>query len=453
MSETVVNIEKCRCCMTETDVTELRSIFKFGKICGQIKKLADMLKFTTNLDMSEEDGLPAHICNKCVVHVSKAYAFKQQCVKSDEELRKEQLTLIEHQVDDVFYVKNDEPSEEPADDDGYTYHLVEEYEDEERIDEEAEYGEDKNVQIILKVERRDDIIDGQSGGAVEQYNIEMSEVEEPSVVCANDQDMVQDEVFECEVENDGSSQTEKVESDEDLDVIPKMVFRKYNKRNKKVLDPPFVCQVCSKVLSNYSSFKYHMQLHSDKKPFLCADCGESFKTRNAYDGHIITHNEDAMHKCHICDKAYRQAASLRCHMLSHTGEKPFVCNICGKGMTQKSGYKKHMLIHSGEKPHRCDHCGKDFRYSSNLIIHKRSHIGDKKHKCDVCEKKFVGIEQLKRHALIHTGKKPFCCDICNKCFNRKSSLQAHQNTHSSDRKKPVPVAKISKEDDEHIFGT
>lgn len=271
--------------------------------------------------MFEDDGLPAHICNKCVVHVSKAYAFKKQCIRSDEELRKEQLTIVQQQLDD-FYVKSNEPVDEPADDDGYTYHLVEEYEDEERIDEECDYGEDKNVQIILKVERRDDVIDAQSGGAVEQYNIEMSEMDEPalSAVSTNDPDIVQEEVFEYEVENDGSSQVDKADSDEELDVIPKMVFRKYNKRNKKVLDPPFVCQVCSKVLSNYSSFKYHMQLHSDKKPFLCADCGESFKTRNAYDGHIITHNEDAMHKCHICQKTYRQAASLRCHMLSHTGE-------------------------------------------------------------------------------------------------------------------------------------
>lgn len=301
--------------------------------------------------MLEEDGLPAHICNKCVVHVSKAFAFKQQCVKSDEELRKEQLNLIQHELDNALYMKNDqtsdelaeEPVDEAADDDGYTYHLVEEYEDEERIDEDGDYGDDKNVQILLKVERHDDII----GGSVEQYNIEMSEAEEPTIGSANHQNIVQEEVFEYEVENDGSSQeAAKDDSDEELDVIPKMVFRKYNKRNKKVLDPPFVCQVCSKVLSNYSSFKYHMQLHSDKKvgiwlttelktqhqwvifvkstislqPFLCADCGESFKTRNAYDGHIITHNEDAMHKCHICQKSYRQAASLRCHMLSHTGE-------------------------------------------------------------------------------------------------------------------------------------
>lgn len=142
---------------------------------------------------------------------------------------------------------------------------MEEYEDEERIDDEDdEYKEEKNVQIILKVERSDELIDT----AVQQYNIEMSEVGEPSSsVSANEQEIVQEQVFEYEIENDtnGSNQTAKVDSDEELDVIPKMVFRKYNKRNKKMPAPPYVCTVCSKILSNYSSFKYHMQLHSDKK--------------------------------------------------------------------------------------------------------------------------------------------------------------------------------------------
>ncbi len=213
------------------------------------------------MQMFEEDGLPAHICNKCVVHVSKAYAFKQQCVKSDEELRKEQITLIEHQLGPT-----EEPIEEVIpDEDGYTYQLVEDYEDEEHIDDD-DYGEEKNVQIILKVERRDDTIDAENGDAVEQYNIEMSELEEPTAsMMVKEQEIVQDEVFEYEIENDGGEQATKGDSDDELDVIPKMVFRKYNKRNKKLPAPPYECAVCLKVLSNYSSYKYHMQLHSDKK--------------------------------------------------------------------------------------------------------------------------------------------------------------------------------------------
>lgn len=38
--------------MTEMDVNDLRSIFKCGKICGQITKLAEMLKYTTNLEVN-----------------------------------------------------------------------------------------------------------------------------------------------------------------------------------------------------------------------------------------------------------------------------------------------------------------------------------------------------------------------------------------------------------------
>lgn len=105
------------------------------------------------------------------------------------------------------------------------------------------------------------------------------------------------------------------------DDIPKMVFRKYRQRNStKIPRPPYKCDQCSKVLSNYSSFKYHMQLHSDSTPYLCSECGQGFKTRNAYDGHMITHADKNPHTCTECGKSYRQAASLRCHMLTHTGE-------------------------------------------------------------------------------------------------------------------------------------
>lgn len=119
-------------------------------------------------------------------------------------------------------------------------------------------------------------------------------------------------------------------------IPPKLSFRRFKPRSKKS-QGPFTCNVCSKTLSNASSFKYHLQLHSEVSTFLCSDCGKSFKTRNALDGHMITHIDSNPHTCGTCGKSYRQAASLRCHLLSHTGEKPFLCVICGKGCTQKSG--------------------------------------------------------------------------------------------------------------------
>lgn len=83
----------------------------------------------------------------------------------------------------------------------------------------------------------------------------------------------------------------------------------------------FKCDECGKVLSNFGSYKYHLQLHSDVTPFQCNKCDASFKTKNAFDGHMITHDPNNPHSCHICGKKYRQAASLEGHLRSHTGEK------------------------------------------------------------------------------------------------------------------------------------
>ena len=108
-------------------------------------------------------------------------------------------------------------------------------------------------------------------------------------------------------------------------------------RKKRPL-PPYDCNICSKTLSNYGSYKNHMLLHSDGNSFLCSKCGQGFKTRNAYDGHMATHF--STYKCDICNKSYRQAATLKSHKLTaHQKIKPFSCDICEKSFTQKSGFK------------------------------------------------------------------------------------------------------------------
>lgn len=108
-----------------------------------------------------------------------------------------------------------------------------------------------------------------------------------------------------EIEHDGEYMTGDAE--ESTDEIPKMSVKKHRNRRrmKEGERRSLTCNVCNKTLSNFSSFKYHMQLHSEVTPFLCSECGEGFKTRNAYDGHMVTHETNPPNKCHICDKIYR----------------------------------------------------------------------------------------------------------------------------------------------------
>lgn len=116
-----------------------------------------------------------------------------------------------------------------------------------------------------------------------------------------DEDAFEEGVSLLQVEDSGDEKTDRPSGD----------------RNGK----GYRCEDCGKVLSNFGSYKYHKQLHSDKTPFLCSHCGAGFKTKNAYDGHMITHDDNNPNKCHVCGKTYRQPASLANHLRSHTGEK------------------------------------------------------------------------------------------------------------------------------------
>lgn len=118
-------------------------------------------------------------------------------------------------------------------------------------------------------------------------DIDDNDVEYVTVIVAND-DQSGEESMECLMED--SSAVEIIENDpcsiNGTGEIPKMSLPRHRgrKRSQETSNRSLTCQECGKTLSNFSSYKYHMQLHSNKTPFLCSECGEGFKTRNAYDG-------------------------------------------------------------------------------------------------------------------------------------------------------------------------
>lgn len=173
---------------------------------------------------------------------------------------------------------------------------------------------------------------------IEEYN-EMAELEvaedecnsdiETSVIAEHDSTALKLDVIALDKQADSMIKATDYSADEsiatssqggdEVGVSPKKQrFRQKHQNNNR---KSFKCEICGKILSNQSSHKYHMQLHSATTPFLCSECGKGFKTRNAYDGHMITHLPSNPNTCDICGNSYRQAASLRSHMLVHTGVK------------------------------------------------------------------------------------------------------------------------------------
>lgn len=290
----------CRICLN--DERELQSLYSYGQICDKNVRLVEVVTDCTSIEVNtfhkstqlqihiflkfqfdENDSLPATICQQCLLQISKIYKFRQMAFRSNFLLRQKRNAKQRREM--KSYSRN---------------HLKimksKSLEEDEPIDEDVEYL---------------------------------------TVIVANEESTESgDETIECVIEdpNDLESQQNDVEyilTDDttEPDEIPKISLANYRRRRKNE-DPPksLTCPECNKTLSNFSSFKYHMQLHSEDTPFLCNSCGEGFKTRNAYDGHMITHLDANPNECEICKKSYRQAASLRSHMLTHTGEK--VCSFC-----------------------------------------------------------------------------------------------------------------------------
>lgn len=287
----------------------------------------------------EGDGLPEHICTKCVLSVSRSYAFKQLCLQSDKTLQ-ERLKTIKKESK-ATQANTEEEDEEEENEPEYIDIIYRQDDQENEIVEQPPCNE-KITFIQIKYEN-------EPSTNIQTYLIENNNMENER----QQEDIITDNLYVSEnkdnlnipvTENTNLGETNSSAAADDDNVFPKMVFKRHRKRAKEIPKPPYKCNVCSKVLSNYASYKYHIQLHSDDTPFLCSDCGLGFKTRNAYDGHRITHNKNNPNTCNICGKSYRQAASLRSHMLVHSGERPFLCGICGKGMTQKSGFKVRKKI-------------------------------------------------------------------------------------------------------------
>lgn len=202
--------------------------------------------------------------------------------------------------------------------------------------------------------------------------------------------------------------------------------RKPRKSRKPILDAPYNCSECGKILKARRTYLTHMHRHRKRKYF-CELCSRTFTDLENLKRHMRKHTGERAFPCTICPKSFNSRYHLEDHIRIHTNERPFQCSHCPNAFPSKSNLHSHMRTHVGVKV-VCELCGKTLSSMSCLTKHMTSHK-DLKFECAVCKKNFSSIAIRDRHVKTHTGEKKHKCNICDKAFVRKDHAKNHMAMH------------------------
>lgn len=233
--------EICRICLSQN--CELQSIYSNGRILDTDVHLVDVVSECTSIDFNQNDQLPESICSLCLVRICKIYKFREMAFRSNFMLRQKLDNKRPPALRTYAATKRKQIMNKPT--------LV------------LATVEPSNSPLIDKSENID----------------EAEDVEYLTVLVANDESTESgDETIECLIEDPNESEEQQNDADDGIepdDEIPKMSLANYRRRTRNERnDKSLTCEQCNKTLSNFSSYRYHMQLHSDETPYLCSDCGQ-----------------------------------------------------------------------------------------------------------------------------------------------------------------------------------
>ncbi|KAJ8964555.1 hypothetical protein NQ314_004856 [Rhamnusium bicolor] len=363
----------CRTCLSEKDTEELRSLFE--------NSLETQFTEITSIKVEHNDGLPNNICNDCYFTLNVALNFKDQCQKSESQLRSALCpgqTIIYRSI--TILGNNSEELQ------------IENFEEiESDLPVLKDEGEVNNRSVLTKTI---EITNNFANGETESETIYLKTEGEPNKIKFIDSSITTDNNFENGHSNDGHSDNAASDNDIESENPTEVNQSKQAESNVEVItvinskdddenSSQFTCNQCGKTFRLKSGLKTHLIKHGTK--LQCEVCGQEFNMMKDFKAHLRTHPDYRPYKCKICGKTFSTSTSLVKHMRTHGGEKKHLCTICGKrfyeqnhltSFISKCALASHYRTHTGEKKYQCALCGKRAGRAADLQIHMRSHTGN-----------------------------------------------------------------------------
>lgn len=232
------------------------------------------------------------MCNACINHVTNYYLFKQQSLKSQQ-----QLELI-------LSIRKSQIIEEPE-----LSELTIKEERPEQIKTEYISSDDDSLPLLPPAE------------IVHSDHSEDNKPEKPYCHPCN-------ETFITESALQKHNQITHLERKYKCDECTK-TFVALGSLNNHKLQHGNHCLKCFKRFDTTAELKEHRLEHKNDS-YICKECGKEFKKKLNLKIHSKVHTGERPHLCTYCGRAFALLSNLNAHLRIHNGIRPYTCEYCGK---------------------------------------------------------------------------------------------------------------------------
>ncbi|XP_047506828.1 zinc finger protein 729-like isoform X1 [Pieris napi] len=408
-----LKLGKCRLCL------KLGDFYSIFAVDNNLQ-LAEMVMECARVKIQEGDGLTDKICGECVQKLSSAHIFKQQCERSDQELRRNYVPPP------GFISSTPPPINRQSSDSAFSNHT-----DTSKL---SSTGESK-VKPISRIRKRSrDSIDNASSSSIshEYQPVSSKRVEElrksKKIRKIQDND---DSDFE---DNTTSFFFGGTDSDEPLE---------------------FKCDICSKSFKAYLSMISHKKCHSrrDRQSAMAASSTTAVTPTPEIVTQIADVKDEDKSKCETCGKTFKLKIMLKRHY-----------EVCGKLIDKELKVSLEPIdAVPNENKLNCETCLAPFKTIDNLRKHMRvvhaavlkmeEPLSVENNKisvpCFYCQKPFEDFYTHSAHFKVCPNRDDtltFVCTVCNKSLVKKASYFNHLKVHFyplakvKPNKSPIPKA-------------
>ncbi|XP_058833566.1 zinc finger protein 624-like [Topomyia yanbarensis] len=472
-------MDLCRTCMAD-DPTQLVPVY--SKLDDAF--IANIIMECTSLQIRENDGLPAHICCRCMETLKLLTAFIRTARDCDRQLRKlfEPETTPSLEVDTIVTLDENINSVK-CDADAFQFAEVKIEPTEELLAEylDSEPGEANSSGSENATDDDDDDDDSDSG---ESSNGSKSNNESDSEWNGSDEEFKMQEPKTAK--RRGRKPKPKPLNTDDKPLLNK----RRSKRNEdltmneyerelysviKVEKNKHTCCGCLLIFETAQGLESHRKKSHTRKrdsattnpsdKVLCDGCMRKYKSKRRVNYHKERVRQlETIWECNKCKNRFSEATRRRSHSKKHPRrissvavvapikemiqrELGWICcaQACGRSFPLETeliahAHKAHQinkqeaeLEENQDKPVQCQVCYRRFHDKNGLINHQQRLYRLHKYQCALCGLQFNSGGRLTEHELTHKSEKPFKCQLCDKAFTQKGNLKTHMTVHTNEK--------------------